>query len=195
MFLDIPNPGWGSPLGNALDHGWGYSYDMYRDHFGSHCGVEVVLANGEILRTGMGALPGSKTFAENKYGYGPYIDGLFSQSNFGIVIKMGFWMMPKPEHYMLLSIKMKRREDLILAVEILNYLEDSFIVGWPQYLSPLNPPYSKPMPMNAEPKSYLTSKNGKADLDKIQNYALRNGIPYWNIDVSVYGCKACVMQT
>lgn len=101
--------------------------------------------------------------------------------------------MPKPEHYMLLSIKMKRREDLILAVEILNYLEDSFIVGWPQYLSPLNPPYSKPM--NAEPKSYLTSKNGKADLDKIQNYALRNGIPYWNIDVSVYGCKACVMQT
>lgn len=96
--------------------------------------------------------------------------------------------MPKPEHYMLLSIKMKRREDLILAVEILNYLEDSFIVGWPQYLSPLNPPYSKPM--NAEPKSYLTSKNGKADLDKIQNYALRNGIPYWNIDVSVYGCKS-----
>lgn len=87
----------------------------------------------------------------------------------------------------------RTREDLILAVEILNYLEDSLIVGWPQYLSPLNPPYSKPM--NAEPKSYLTSKNGKVDLDKIQNYALRNGIPYWNIDVSVYGCKACVMQT
>lgn len=25
-------------------------------------------------------------------GYGPYVDGLFSQSNFGIVTKMGFWM-------------------------------------------------------------------------------------------------------
>ncbi|EOH0254969.1 MULTISPECIES: hypothetical protein [Campylobacter] len=60
--------------------------------FGSHCGMEVVLANGEILRTGMGALPKAKTFAENKYGYGPYVDGLFSQSNFGIVTKMGFWM-------------------------------------------------------------------------------------------------------
>ncbi len=34
---------------------------------------------------------------------------------------------------------MKKREDLIPAVEILNYLEDSFIVGWPQYFSPLNP--------------------------------------------------------
>ncbi|MDN2930743.1 FAD-binding protein, partial [Campylobacter coli] len=29
-------------------------------------------------------------------GYGSYVDGLFSQSNFGIVTKMGFWMMPKP---------------------------------------------------------------------------------------------------
>lgn len=42
----------------------GYSYGMYRDHFGSHCGTEVVLANGEILRTGMGALPKAKTFAD-----------------------------------------------------------------------------------------------------------------------------------
>ncbi|ECL3484763.1 FAD-binding oxidoreductase [Campylobacter coli] len=32
--------------------------------FGSHCGMEVVLANGEILRTGMGALPKAKTFAD-----------------------------------------------------------------------------------------------------------------------------------
>ncbi|ENT7183939.1 hypothetical protein ACE66B_001161 [Campylobacter coli] len=38
-------------------------------------------------------------------GYGSYVDGLFSQSNFGIVTKMGFWMMPKPEHYMLLIYK------------------------------------------------------------------------------------------
>ncbi|EOF4065928.1 hypothetical protein ACKV30_001019 [Campylobacter jejuni] len=47
--------------------GWGYSYGMYRDHFGLHCGMEVVLANGEILRTDMGALPKAKTFKENKF--------------------------------------------------------------------------------------------------------------------------------
>jgi len=187
VFLDIPDPGWGSPVGNALDHGWGYSYGMYRDHFGSHCGMEVVLANGEVLRTGMGALPGAKTFAENKYGYGPYIDGLFAQSNFGIVTKMGFWMMPKPEYYLLLSLTMKRRDDLIPAVEILNYLEDSFIVGWPLYRSPLNPPHGKAM--NAELKGYLTSKRGLPDLAKIQHYALNNNIPYWQIDIPIYGCK------
>lgn len=187
VFLDIPDPGWGSPVGNALDHGWGYSFGMYRDHFGSHCGMEVVLANGEVLRTAMGALPGAKTFAENKYGYGPYIDGLFSQSNFGIVTKMGFWMMPKPEYYLLASLTMKRREDLIPAVNILNYLEDSFIIGWPLYRSPLNPPHGEAM--NAELESYLTAKKGFADLDKIQNYALKNNIPYWQIDIPLYGCK------
>ncbi len=187
VFLDIPDPGWGSPVGNALDHGWGYSYGMYRDHFGSHCGMEVVLANGEVLRTAMGALPGAKTFAENKYGYGPYIDGLFSQSNFGIVTKMGFWMMPKPEHYLLVSLSMKRRDDLIPAVSILNYLEDSFIVGWPLYRSPLNPPHGEAM--NAELEGYLSSKRGFPDLDKIQSYALKNKIPYWQIDIPLYGCK------
>lgn len=190
VFLDIPDPGWGSPVGNALDHGWGYSYGIYRDHFGSHCGMEVVLANGEVMRTGMGALPNAKTFAENKYGYGPYVDGLFAQSNFGIVTKMGFWMMPKPEYYLLLSLTMKRREDLIPAVSILNYLEDSFMVGWPLYRSPLNPPHGKAM--NDELKGYLTSKGGLPDIDKIQNYALKNDIPYWQIDIPIYGCKdAC----
>lgn len=190
VFLDIPDPGWGSPVGNALDHGWGYTYGMYRDHFGSHCGMEVVLPNGELMRTGMGALPGAKTFAENKYGYGAYVDGLFAQSNFGIVTKMGFWMMPKPEYYALLSLTTPKRNDIIKIVEILNYLEDSFICGWPLYRSPLNPPHGKPM--NEELKSYLTSKNGLPDVAKIEDYAMRNKIPYWQIDIPIYGNKASV---
>lgn len=190
VFMDMPDPGWGSPVGNALDHGWGYTYGMYRDHFGAHCGMEVVLANGEIMRTGMGALPGAKTFAENKYGYGVYLDGLFAQSNFGIVTKMGFWLMPKPEYYALYSLEAKKRDDLIKIVEILNYLEDSFIIGWPLYRSPLNPPHGKEM--NAELKSYLTSNGGKPDLEKIQNYALKNKIPYWQIDIPIYGNKESV---
>ena len=44
------------------------------------------------VRTGMGALPNAKTWQQYKYGFGPYVDGMFSQSNFGIVTKMGFWL-------------------------------------------------------------------------------------------------------
>ena len=73
---------------------------MYRNHFDSHCGMEVVLANGEVMRTGMGALPGAKTWQQYKSGFGPWIDGMFSQSNFGVVTKMGFWLLPQPDAYL-----------------------------------------------------------------------------------------------
>ena len=33
--------------------------------------MEVVLPNGEVLRTGMGALPASKSWQEYRHGYGP----------------------------------------------------------------------------------------------------------------------------
>lgn len=67
------------------------------DHFGMHCGMEIVLPNGEVVRTGMGALPDSENTSHGSantwqlfpYGFGPYHDGIFTQSNYGIVTKMG----------------------------------------------------------------------------------------------------------
>jgi 4-cresol dehydrogenase (hydroxylating) len=84
----------GGIVGNTLDKGAGYS--PYFDHFGMSCGLEVVLGDGRILRTADGALPGSQTWHLAKYGYGPFLDGLFLQSNFGIVTRMGVWLMPRP---------------------------------------------------------------------------------------------------
>lgn len=71
-----------------------------------HCGLEVVLPNGDLVRTGMGALPdpnadrrlrpdqqqGNKCWQLFNYRFGPYNDGIFSQSALGIVVKMGIWV-------------------------------------------------------------------------------------------------------
>ncbi len=100
VWIDCPDPGWGSVVGNAIDRGGGYTAANYRNHFDSHCGMEVVLPSGELLRTGMGAIPKAETWQQYKSGCGPWIDGIFSQSNYGIVTKMGFWLMPQPEAYM-----------------------------------------------------------------------------------------------
>src|SRR5262245_20513572 len=108
VWIDCPDPGWGSLIGNALDHGVGHTASRFRNHFDAHCGMEVVLANGEIVRTGMGALPNAKTWAQFKMGFGPIVDGLFSQSNFGIVTKMGFWLMPQPEAFLQGSVLASR---------------------------------------------------------------------------------------
>ena len=50
-------------------------------------GIEEVLANGEVLAYWLGALPHPGLAAFNSSG--PCIDGIFSQSNFGVVTKMG----------------------------------------------------------------------------------------------------------
>ena len=97
LWPSIPDLGWGSIVGNTLDSGRGYT--PYGDHPTTQCGLEVVLANGELLRTGMGAMSTSKTWHLFRESYGPNHSGLFFQSNFGIVTKMGVWLMRAPEVY------------------------------------------------------------------------------------------------
>ena len=122
LWIDCPDPGWGSVIGNALDHGVGYTMNPYRDHWDGHCGLEVVTGGGELVRTGMGALPGSKTWQHFKYGFGPHIDGMFSQSNFGVVTKMGVWLMPEPEAYIEGQALVFKHDDIIPLVEHMKYL-------------------------------------------------------------------------
>src|SRR5262249_23940379 len=56
LWISTPAPGWGSVIGNALEHGVGYT--PYGVHAETICRMEVVLANGEVVRTGMGAVQG-----------------------------------------------------------------------------------------------------------------------------------------
>ena len=133
LWIDVPDLGGGSVMGNALDRGVGYT--PYGDHFGMHCGMEVVLPNGEVIRTGMGALPdestahgSANTWQLFQYGFGPYPDGIFTQSNFGIVTKMGFWLMPNPGGHQTFQITFPREDDLHDIVEIMRPLRIKNII-------------------------------------------------------------------
>lgn len=88
---------YGSILATALERGVGYSLNGER--FEALCGLEVLLPTGELIRTGTGSFPGVTTWHHSKYGFGPSLDGLFSQSNFGIVTKAGVWLMRQPESF------------------------------------------------------------------------------------------------
>ena len=129
VWIDPPDPGWGSVIGNALDGGGGWTASPFRDHFGAHCGMEVVLANGELVRTGMGALPDSKSWQHNRWGYGPWVDGLFRQGNMGVVTKMGFHRMPRPEAMQGSTIQVSRHEDVVPLLDTLNLLENQHVVN------------------------------------------------------------------
>lgn len=60
MWVDTPDLGGGSIIGNTVDRGVGYT--PYGDHWACHSGMEVVLPTGEVIRTGMGGLPGNNTW-------------------------------------------------------------------------------------------------------------------------------------
>tara|TARA_R110001592_G_scaffold363372_2_gene686300 strand:- start:180556 stop:182139 length:1584 start_codon:yes stop_codon:yes gene_type:complete len=117
LWMSVPSPGWGSVLGNTLERGAGYT--PYGDHFGKQCGMEVVLANGTLMRTGNGAMEKSDSWQQFKYGFGPYVDGLFTQSNFGIVTKMGLWLMPEPEYFMCGMVHVRDEDQLQNIIDTL----------------------------------------------------------------------------
>jgi FAD/FMN-containing dehydrogenase len=128
LWVDVPDLGGGSIIGNTVERGVGYTpYGgkldgikflkailIPQDHWMMHCGMEVVLPNGELIRTGMGAMPNTsysrtppnsgrpdeeppnRAWQLFPYGFGPYNDGIFSQSNLGIVTKMGIWVRSLP---------------------------------------------------------------------------------------------------
>lgn len=202
LWLDCPDPGWGSPIGNALDRGGGYTRAQFRNHFDAHCGMEVVLPSGELLRTGMGAMPGAKTWQQYKPGFGPWIDGLFSQSNFGVVTKMGFWMMPEPEACLIGRVYADKYEDLPALVRILTHLENAGIVnGMPGLGSPLLQRRVPADPRAADPNGALGIDQALQDAfysgdDKaralIADRVRQTGRSCWNAMVKCYGPEKLV---
>lgn len=84
-----------SLIGNAMERGIGTG--AYGDRAAHACDLEVVLATGEVLRTGFGRYDGAAVGVQ-AWGVGPSLDGLFAQSNLGIVTRMTFWLMPKSTH-------------------------------------------------------------------------------------------------
>ena len=103
-------------------------YTAYGDHLQMQCGMELVQADGELLRTGMGALPGSDTWQVFKYNFGPYLDGLFTRSDFAVVSKIGLWLMSRPPEYRPFRVTLPDGQAFNQAVELLRPLKFSNVI-------------------------------------------------------------------
>lgn len=200
LWIDCPEPGWGSLVGNALDRGAGYTSTRFRNHFDAHCGMEVVLPNGELMRTGMGALPESKTWGLYKTGFGPWVDGMFSQSNFGIVTKMGFWLMPEPEAVLRCTVDASQLSDLDPMITLMTKLENMGVFnGYPDFFSPVlgNPgleglhKFMVNGPSSADPEFLQLLQRG-AKPEEYEPYAIKNKIPFWRMVFTFYGPKKVI---
>lgn len=95
-----------SIIGNLAERGFGHS--AYGDRFAHACALEVVLADGSVVETGFAGLPGARAANVYKWGVGPALDGLFTQSNFGIITRATVWLMPRPRRQTMLVMASRR---------------------------------------------------------------------------------------
>jgi FAD/FMN-containing dehydrogenase len=127
LWVDGPSPAYSSIIANTIERGVGYG--LLGERINAQCGMEVVLATGEVVRTGMGAMANSTTWQQYKYGLGPWVDGMFSQSNLGVVTKMGIWLIPEPQAFRSAEVYVKRHEDIIPLIDTLRPLRISNVIA------------------------------------------------------------------
>ena len=84
-----------SVVGNILERGHGLT--PYADHVDCVGDMDVVLGDGRLLSTGHGRFGATAVAPLDRFGAGPSLLGLFSQSSFGIVTAASVWLMPAPE--------------------------------------------------------------------------------------------------
>ncbi len=109
-----------SLIGNALERGFGHT--PYGDHFAYVCGLEVVLPTGEVIETGSARFPDSLAREVSRWGLGPSLDGLFSQSNLGIVTRMTIWLMPRPDAFEAFFFRSESSDGLSPLIDVLSQL-------------------------------------------------------------------------
>ncbi|UMR29332.1 FAD-binding oxidoreductase [Massilia sp. MB5] len=84
-----------SLVGNVLERGFGHT--PYGNRVQTIAGMRVLLADGSLVETGFGHFRDACNARVFPYGPGPWLDGLFTQSNFGIVTRLGLWLMPQTQ--------------------------------------------------------------------------------------------------
>ncbi|MGB0748096.1 MAG: FAD-binding oxidoreductase [Magnetospiraceae bacterium] len=120
FFLDVTGSGAGtSVVGNTLERG--VAYNTLRIE--QVVSLQVITGRGDFIQTGFAHMGESTIARLSRFGIGPSLEGLFVQSNLGIVVGATVKLKPVPEAQavFLLSLKEERRlGELFDSLRVLN---------------------------------------------------------------------------
>ncbi len=184
-WLSVPGNSRGSVAGNALDRGVGYT--PYGDHASQICGLEVVLPDGDLVRTGMGAMEGSPTWNLYRNGFGPGWDTMFCQSNFGIVTRLGLWLMPEPEALAGYDFEFDKPDDLGWAIDTIMPLRRNGLIQQ----SPSIGNWLRSAAVMTT-RDEWTDDKGPLGEDVVTAIRRRFNIGWWSVQVRFYGHQEVV---
>ncbi len=171
-----------SVLANSIERGFGIGF--LNNHFENISNLSVVLANGEIIKTGFGHYGDSKNKDVYKYGIGPHLDGLFSQSNMGIVTSATLYLAPKFEQTNLVVAQFDSHDLFEDVLDLLQKLRMHEVIR-----SPINVFYRKRLlsvkqrfPFERTSLSYLSEELAK-------ELGREHSVTQWSISTSLFGTK------
>lgn len=172
-----------SILGNALERGYGIT--PITDHFSAVTKIEAVLPDGTIYRTALSELGAGEVDGLFKWGLGPYLDGLFSQGNFGVVVKMTLALAPVPETVTAFFFSTKddaRLEALIPTVRsVLRSLTGSVVA-----INLLN---NQRMLSMMTPFPEDRAVDGVLPSNEVEQLADSHGVPAWSGVGAIYASR------
>lgn len=180
VWMSVPGNAWGSVIGNALDHGIGYT--PYGQHARNLCGMEVVMPNGDLMRTGMGAMKDNPAAHLFPFSFGPSWDQMFTQSNLGIVTKAGMWLMPAPESTLSLSVDIPKEEDIAWVIDTLAPLKISGLIDQSIFV----PSWLGKIVLKGQRKDFW-DKPGAIPEARVQELLKEHKLGYWRASVRLYG--------
>lgn len=125
--------------------------------------------------------PGNRAWHVFNYGFGPYNDGIFTQSSLGIVVKMGIWLMPNPGGYQAYMITLPSDEALFKALDITRPLRTQMVLQ--------NVPTFRHILLDAAvygPKSSYSSSEKPLTNEELDKIAAKLNLGRWNFYGVVY---------
>jgi 4-cresol dehydrogenase (hydroxylating) len=102
-----------SVIANALERGTGF----HMPRAGMLAALQVVLGDGRVIDTGLARFGDPRVARAYADGIGPALDGLFSQSSFGIVTRATVRLTHRPPAHGVLAMSLQRERDLARFVD------------------------------------------------------------------------------
>jgi len=180
LWMSVPGNAWGSVIGNALDHGIGYT--PYGLHSRNLCGLEVVLPDGELLRTGMGAMQGNHSWHLFPSSFGPDWTQMFTQSNLGVVTKAGLWLQPAPESSLQLTWDIPHEEDIGWVIDTVTPLKLAGVIDQNVFI----PSWLGKIVLKGQRRDFW-DQPGAIPESRVQQLLQQFNLGYWQAQVRLYG--------
>ncbi|KAG4420707.1 hypothetical protein IFR04_006195 [Cadophora malorum] len=186
LWMSAPALGWGSVVGNTLDRGHGYTISGDRQH--GIRSLEVVLPSGDIMRTGQWTVTNSPSAHTCSNNFGPQVDGLFLQTNLGIVSKLAVTVDLAPQAFMSVKLHGQRVEDIGAIVDCMQQLWLEGIMQNHGMITNINHFASHDVP-----KHHHQTEPGPLLPETIEKMKERYHTGYWRCMLDLYGTREMVL--